>query len=65
MPSVPVSFDVGFTLATRPAPTETDCRAMSLGNEEIEVSVKLGMLASLFESRLKHEVERYLDENVT
>ncbi|MDZ7783837.1 MAG: polyhydroxyalkanoic acid system family protein [Halioglobus sp.] len=39
--------------------------AMSFGDDEIEVTVKLGMLASLFESRLKQEVERYLDENVT
>lgn len=38
---------------------------MSLDDEEIEVSVKLGMLASLFESRLKKEVQRYLDENIT
>tara|TARA_R110000823_G_scaffold27609_6_gene80331 strand:+ start:4443 stop:4718 length:276 start_codon:yes stop_codon:yes gene_type:complete len=38
--------------------------ALSFGDEKIEVSVKLGMLASLFESRLKHEIEKYLDENV-
>ncbi len=37
---------------------------LSFGNGEIAVSVKLGILASVFESRLRHEIERYLDENV-
>ncbi|GAB5452539.1 MAG: hypothetical protein Hals2KO_28670 [Halioglobus sp.] len=39
--------------------------SMRLSDEEIEVSVRLGMMASLFESRLKTAVERYLDENVS
>ncbi len=31
----------------------------------IDVSVRLGLLASMFEQTLKQEVQRYLDEHVT
>ena len=31
----------------------------------IDVSVKLGLLASMFEPVLKQEVRRFLDENVS
>ena len=37
---------------------------LSFHSDEINVSVTLGLLASAFQSVLKAEVERYLDENV-
>jgi putative polyhydroxyalkanoate system protein len=38
---------------------------MSFHDDMIDVSVKMGLLASMFEPVLKEEVQRYLDENVT
>ena len=38
---------------------------MSFHNGLIDVSVKLGLLASMFEPVLKDEVQRYLDIHVT
>lgn len=38
---------------------------MSFHDDLIDVSVKLGLLASMFEPVLKAEVQRYLDEHVT
>jgi putative polyhydroxyalkanoate system protein len=38
---------------------------MSFHDELIDVSVKLGLLASMFEPVLRDEVQRYLDEHVT
>ena len=39
--------------------------AVDHGNGLIDVSVRLGLLASMFEQTLKQEVQRYLDEHVT
>lgn len=38
---------------------------LSFADGLIDVSVKLGMLTSMFEGKLKREVQRYLDEHVT
>ena len=38
---------------------------MSFNDGLIDVSVTLGLLASMFEPVLKEEVQRYLDTNVT
>ncbi len=38
---------------------------MSFHDGMIDVSVKMGMLASMFEPVLKQEVRRYLDEHVS
>jgi putative polyhydroxyalkanoate system protein len=38
---------------------------MSFHDEMIDVSVKLGLLTSMFEPVLRDEVQRYLDEHVT
>ena len=38
---------------------------MSFHDGVIEVSVKLGMLTSMFESTIKREIQTYLDEHVT
>lgn len=38
---------------------------MSFHDEVIDVSVKLGLLTSMFEPVLRSEVQRYLDEHVT
>jgi putative polyhydroxyalkanoate system protein len=38
---------------------------MSFHDGMIDVSVKLGLLASMFEPVLKEEVRRYLDEHVS
>ena len=38
---------------------------MSFHDGLIDVSVKLGLLASMFEPVLKDEVQRYLDEHVS
>ena len=38
---------------------------MSFHDDLIDVSVKLGLLTSMFEPVLKAEVQRYLDEHVT
>lgn len=38
---------------------------MSFHDDLIDVEVKLGLLASMFERTLKKEVQRYLDEHVT
>jgi putative polyhydroxyalkanoate system protein len=38
---------------------------MSFHDGLIDVSVRLGLLASMFEQTLKQEVQRYLDEHVT
>ncbi len=38
---------------------------MSFHDGLIDVSVKLGLLASMFEPVLKREVKRYLDEHVS
>jgi len=38
---------------------------MSFHDGLIDVSVKLGLLASMFEPVLKEEVQRYLDTHVT
>ena len=38
---------------------------MSFHDGVIEVSVKLGMLTSMFESAIKREIQTYLDEHVT
>jgi len=37
---------------------------MTFHDGVIDVSVKLGMLVSMFETVLKKEVKRYLDEHV-
>ena len=38
---------------------------MSFHDGLIDVNVRLGLLASMFEYTLKQEVQRYLDENVS
>ena len=38
---------------------------LTLGDEELLVSVELGLLASAFKNVLRTEVQRYLDENVS
>lgn len=38
---------------------------MSFHDGLIDVSVRLGLLASMFEPVLKEEMQRYLDENVS
>ncbi|MCB1706144.1 MAG: polyhydroxyalkanoic acid system family protein [Halioglobus sp.] len=38
---------------------------MTFHDGMIDISVKLGMLVSMFESVLKKEVKRYLDEHVS
>jgi hypothetical protein len=38
---------------------------MSFHDGLIDVSVRMGLLASMFEPVLKDEVQRYLDTNVT
>lgn len=38
---------------------------MSIHDQMIDISVKLGFPASMFESVLKQEVQRYLDEHVS
>ena len=38
---------------------------MSFHDGMIDVSVKMGMLASMFEPVLKQEIKRYLDKHVT
>ena len=38
---------------------------LSFADGQIDVSVKLGLLASAFQGLLKAEVQRYLDEHVT
>ena len=38
---------------------------MSFHDGVIDVSVKLGLLASMFESVLRSEVQRYLDQHVS
>ena len=38
---------------------------MSFHDDLVDVSVKLGMLASAFKGPLKSEVERYLDEYIS
>lgn len=38
---------------------------MSFHDDLIDVSVKLGLLASMFEPVLREEVQRYLDKHVT
>ncbi len=38
---------------------------LSYADGLIDVSVKLGLLTSMFEGKLKREVQRYLDEHVT
>jgi putative polyhydroxyalkanoate system protein len=38
---------------------------MNFDDNAINISVKMGLLASAFESVLKKEIERYLDENVS
>ena len=38
---------------------------MSFPDGLIDVNVRLGLLASMFEYTLKQEVQRYLDENVS
>jgi len=38
---------------------------MSFHDNQIDVSVQLGLLASMFERVLRDEVQRYLDEYVT
>jgi len=37
---------------------------LSFHDQLVDVSVKLGLLASMFEGVLKREIERYLDEHV-
>jgi putative polyhydroxyalkanoate system protein len=38
---------------------------MSFDNGSIDVSVKMGFMASMFESVLRSEVKRYLDKHVS
>ncbi len=38
---------------------------MSFHDGQIDVSVRLGLLTSMFEGTLRREVQRYLDEHVT
>lgn len=38
---------------------------LTLGDEDLLVSVELGLLASAFKNVLRNEVQRYLDENVS
>jgi putative polyhydroxyalkanoate system protein len=38
---------------------------LTLGEEELLVSVELGLLASAFKNVLRTEVQRYLDEHVS
>ncbi len=38
---------------------------LSIEDDVVDVSVKLGLLASAFQGILKAEVQRYLDEHVT
>jgi putative polyhydroxyalkanoate system protein len=38
---------------------------LCMEDDRLDVSVKLGMLASMFESPLRREIQRYLDEYVT
>ncbi len=38
---------------------------MSFHDDLIDVSVKMGLLTSMFEPMLKQEVQRYLDKHVT
>ncbi len=39
--------------------------SVNFEGDTIDVSVKLGMLASAFEGVFKREVQKYLDENIT
>jgi len=38
---------------------------LSLGDDEVVVSVRLNLMASAFQGRLKSQVQRYLDKYVT
>ncbi|MFV0477581.1 MAG: polyhydroxyalkanoic acid system family protein [Parahaliea sp.] len=38
---------------------------LSIEDDVVDVSVRLGLLASAFQGMLKAEVQRYLDEHVT
>lgn len=38
---------------------------LSIDDREIAVDVKLGMLASAFQGRLRAEIQRYLDEHIS
>ena len=38
---------------------------LSIGEDTVEVSVMLGLLASAFKGVLQKEVQRYLDEHIT
>lgn len=39
--------------------------SLCMHDDKLDVSVKLGMLASMFETPLRKEIQRYLDEYVT
>ena len=38
---------------------------LSIDDGEIAIDVKLGMLASAFQGRLRAEIQRYLDDNIS
>ncbi len=38
---------------------------LSIADGLIDISVKLGLLTSMFEGKLKREVQRYLDESIS
>ena len=38
---------------------------LSFDNGQVDVSVKLGLLASAFQAVLKTEIQRYLDEHIS
>lgn len=38
---------------------------LSINDDEIEISVKLGLLVSAFKGKLQAEIQRYLDENIS
>lgn len=38
---------------------------LSIDDQQIEIDVRLGMLASAFQGRLRAEIQRYLDENIS
>ncbi|MFN2287075.1 MAG: polyhydroxyalkanoic acid system family protein [Chromatocurvus sp.] len=38
---------------------------LSIDDQQIKVDVRLGMLASAFQGRLRAEIQRYLDDNIS
>lgn len=38
---------------------------LSIDDRQVEVDVRLGLLASAFQGRLRAEIQRYLDDNIS